>query len=138
MVTLTNFVYCADSQLSSDLNAINALNVLCALKSDCLPGAITFSVVFSLLGVDNEKENKIKLVFQQDFGTKEILFNSGEITIPKVKKEEINDKNLTSINLRFEFKNILFKESGLYSTKIYLNDELLGERLITVEGGKRI
>lgn len=46
MVTLTNFVYCADSQLSSDLNAINALNVLCALKSDCLPGVITFSVVF--------------------------------------------------------------------------------------------
>ena len=35
-------------------------------------------------------------------------------------------------------KNILFKESDLYSTKIYLNDELLGERLITVEGGIRI
>ena len=46
MVTLTNFVYCAGSQLSSDLNAINALNVLCALKSDYLPGVITFSVVF--------------------------------------------------------------------------------------------
>lgn len=58
MATLTNFVYCADSQLSNDLNAINALNVLCALKSDCLPGTITFSVVFSLLGVDNEKKTK--------------------------------------------------------------------------------
>ena len=46
MVTLTNFVYCADSQLSSDLNVINALNVLCSLKSDYLPGVITFSVVF--------------------------------------------------------------------------------------------
>lgn len=138
MVTLTNFVYCADSQLSSDLNAINALNVLCALKSDYLPGVITFSVVFQLLGVDNEKENKIKLVFQQDFGTKEILFNSGEIIIPKVKKDEINGKNLTSINLRFEFENIIFKENGLYSTKIYLDDELLGERLITGEGGIRI
>ena len=66
------------------------------------------------------------------------MFNSGEIIIPKVKKEEINGKNLTSINLRFEFKNIIFKENGLYSTKIYLDDELLGERLITGEGGIRI
>ena len=66
------------------------------------------------------------------------MFDSGEIIIPKVKKEEINGKNLTSINLRFEFKNIIFKENGLYSTKIYLDDELLGERLITGEGGIRI
>lgn len=136
MVRLTNFVYCADSRLSNEKNAVDALNILPVFKPSCFPGPYTFSIVFSLSGVDENNRSRIRIEFQQDFDTKEILFNSGEIIIPEFKKDNLTESKITGINFRFEFKNIVFKENGLYTTKIYFNDELLGERMIPVEGGK--
>ena len=136
MVRLTNFVYCADSRLTNEKNAVDALNILSVFKPSYIPGPFTFSIVFSLIGVEENNRNRIRIEFQQDFGAKEILFNSGEIVIPEFKKDNLNEDKITGLNFRFEFKNVIFKENGLYVTKIYFNDELLGERLIPIEGGK--
>ncbi|MFI3213552.1 MAG: hypothetical protein R3Y24_09420 [Eubacteriales bacterium] len=141
MVRLTSFIYCLNAERivlkDGKQDGINAMRVLSTLMPEFIPSAFSFSIVFSILGADLTKENKIQVIFKKEDGA--ILLDTEEIVLPP----NIVEKDTTKIpeeyvgfDLSMDFRNVIFESEGVYCTDIYFNGELLDTNNIYVRSRK--
>lgn len=137
MERLNSFVYClnADRIVLRDgkEEGINAMRVLSTLTPEFMPSTFSFSIVFSVLGVDLTKENKIQVIFKKMDG--EPLLDTGTIDLPSNIVEKDAKKipgDYVGFDLSMDFRNVIFESEGVYCTEIYLNGGLLDSKDIYV------
>ena len=68
MARLSTFLYCLNAERhqanQGQGEAINAMGVLTLLTPEFVPGLFSFSIIFSILGIDPTTNGQIKLVFK--------------------------------------------------------------------------
>lgn len=138
MAKLSNFLYCLNVEskpgVHSSEASINAIGVLPTLNPEFVPGAFSFSIVFSIWDFDETLCNQIKIVFKDQMNNE--LVNTGNIVLPQ-KSAEKSVKlfpQYVCYNLSMDFRNVVFEKEGEYITDIYFNDNLLGSNPIYVRG----
>ena len=139
MASLTNFVYCLNAErkppMQGEGDSINAIGILSVMTPEFVPGTFSFSIIFSVLGVDTTKANELRVVFKDDSQNK-ILVNTENISVPSMpNKDDIQlPAECVGYNLSMDFRNVVFESNGYYTTEIYLNNESIGSRSIYVKG----
>ena len=142
MVRLANFIYCinAERTATDDGNGgnINAMGIMAAITPEFVPGTFSFSIIFSVLGVDTTENNTVQVIFKKD-SEENSLVDTGIITVPP-----ISDQNLTGIpdeykgmNMSMDLRNVIFESEGVYTTKVIFNGIELENKPIYVKGKRR-
>lgn len=140
MAKVSPFIYCSqvDRPIAPDGSAgpINALGVMSTLILEYIPGTFSFSICFSLIGVDPvESDNAIRLLFRMKDSDR-LLVDTGTIVLPSVLAS--TDVSLPAlyagIDCSIDFRNVIFEQEGLYATEVYYKNELMGEFEIYVAG----
>lgn len=138
MSKLSNFIYClsAERNISPDGKSemINAVGVLSAITPEFVPGAFSFSIVFSIVDLDTKTNNRIRIVFSDNEG--KAIVDTNEIALPIINSVDSLDipNEYKGINMSMDLRNIVFEREGLYKTTVCLNGNMLGENVIYVKG----
>lgn len=109
---------------------INPLQVLAPVS---IPGNYSFSIACNISGFEDSKENCVEFMFVSPSGIK--LYETGVVKF-QIPKEQIKSDGLTGMQFNLDIRNLVFKEIGLYSTKIIFNSKELGEYKIQVMVGE--
>ena len=137
MARLANFIYClnAERRVATDGvgESMNAMGVLPIITPEFVPGSFSFSIIFSIQGVDTEKANTMQILFSKG---DVILVDSGVITMPPMPtlKDDGLPMEYKGLNMSMDLRNVVFREDGLYTTTIILNNENLRSNSIYVKG----
>jgi hypothetical protein len=135
MPKISTFMYCEEAigngqkmQISGPLQIITPLFV---------PGMFSFAVVFGILDVDlSTCSYSLQVKFlspQKD----EILIDSGVLQLDKQQQSENKlPPEMRGVMFNFDFRNVPFRQEGIYKTVILLNGEEIGEFPIQVKGGE--
>lgn len=140
MARLGNFIYCLNAERVPAVNGkgdtINAMGVLSALTLEFMPGTFSFSIIFSVLDADASQRNEIQIIFSKE---DTVLIDSGVISIPPIESTDNYDlpKEYKGLNMSMDFRNVIFKEEGLYQTKVVFNNQEVGINEIYVKGKVR-
>ncbi len=134
MARIGHFVYCVNAERvgANQAEAINAMSVMSVLTPEFIPGLFSFSIVFSLMDVDTENNNLIKIIFK-DTDNKEIV-NTGNVVIQPAPKSDDIPQEYRGFNLSMDFRNVILEFEGVYTTEIYFNDEFISSQPIYAKG----
>lgn len=135
MEYISSFTYCDSIQTEFTPQGprnqiINPLQVLAPVS---IPGNYSFSIACNISGFEDSKENCVEFMFVSPSGIK--LYETGVVKF-QIPKEQIKSDGLTGMQFNLDIRNLVFKEIGLYSTKIIFNSKELGEYKIQVMVGE--
>lgn len=139
MLQLASFVYCLNAEKDSDAPLGTGLNtakgVLSMIRPDFIPGLFSFSIAFSIIGIDiSRSDNTIRLIFLKD--NSDPLVDTGKIAMPS---QELPDdiksvpEDYRGLDFTFDLRNIKFCEEGVYRTIVECNGEQVGNKPIYVK-----
>ena len=138
MARLSSFIYCLNAERTPTIDGkgqiINAMGVLSTITPEFIPGAFSFSIIFSVVDVNLENNNSIQIIFL-DNDDNEII-NSNVISLPIDNSQEVISipKKYRGLNMCMDLRNVVFEKEGVYKTKVIFNDEMLGINEIYVKG----
>ena len=137
MAELKNFIYCLNAERiqtpDGKGDTINAMGVVSALTPEFVPGAFSFAIIFSILDLNINEDNKIQIIFKSKDGKE--LVNTGEIKLPLLPENDTNlPKEYSGLNMSMDFRNVVFEEEGVYTTQVIFNDVQLSDCSIYVKG----
>lgn len=141
MAKLNSFVYCLHADRKSEANGfcdtINAMGVVSTIVPESVPGNFSFSIVFSVLDINLNINNTIRVIFRKD-EDKSVLSDTGDVELPS-----LDDNNTIKVpaefrglNMCLDFRNLIFETSGVYSTEIIVNNKSLGKVPLYVVGNR--
>lgn len=128
-VQVINFLYCENANLSTNgsTSSISISNLISAIDLQDTSSPFSFSIVYSLLIQDTDfSDLRLRIVIENP--QSEELVNTKEIVVPSnpeiVKlSQPMNIMNITPV---LDLRNVKFPISGIYMTKLYVNDNLTG------------
>lgn len=137
MIYISSFTYCDSIQTEvtpqgSRNQIINPLQVLAPIA---VPGNYSFAIACSIAGFDVNRENSVRIKFVSS--SDQLLNDTGDIKL-QFPIEQIKSGKLGAMQFNIDMRNLVFDEVGLYSTKIFVNDEKIGEYKIQVIVGDRV
>ena len=135
MVYISSFTYCDSIQTEMTPQGprnqiVNPLQVLAPIA---VPGNYSFAIACNIAGFDAEQENSVKIQFIASSG--QILNDTGEIKF-RLPVEHLKDNKLGVMQFNLDMRNLVLRETGLYSTKVFVNNEQIGEYKIQVIVGE--
>ena len=135
MAYISSFTYCDSIQMEMTPQGprnqiVNPIQVLAPIA---IPGNYSFAIACNVAGFDVEKENSVRIQFVSS--SNQILNDTGDIKfqIP-INQIKLDKPSVMQFNL--DMRNLILYEVGLYSTKIFVNDEQIGEYKIQVIVGE--
>lgn len=139
MEKITTFIYClaTNNIQEPNMQTVNANGILSVITPEYIPGTFSFSLVFTLLGLE-EKKYELNLRFKNPDG--QILLDTGGLVIPydQISKNDQNKISLppeeTGLTLSLDLKNVVFEKNGYYVTEVLCNGRVLGEYKIYAKG----
>lgn len=136
MVYISSFTYCDSIQMEMTPQGprnqiVNPLQVLAPIA---IPGNYSFAIACNVAGFDVEKENSVRIQFVSS--SNQIVNDTGDIKfqIP-INQIKVDKPSVMQFNL--DMRNLIIHEVGLYSTKVFVNGEQIGEYKIQVIVGDR-
>ena len=130
MAEVKNFVYCLDADNYE--GKTNITGVLRALTPEYIPGLYSFSISFSILGLE-EGEYKFGFAFKDPQGQ-----SISSIENVLMNCEWSQEKNLPEkykgVDIILRLQNMDLKVQGVYNTEVWIDDEKLGEFPIFAKG----
>lgn len=134
MPVVKNFLYCLSSDNTPGEN--NVKGVFVTISPEYIPGLFSFAINFSIIGL-SEGLHTLTLQFKSPSG--EIVNEISNQDIPYVKDSGSNLPNeYLGLTIGVGMQNVELKTSGLYSTDIFLDGELLGSYDIYIKGKKEL
>lgn len=135
MEYISSFTYCdtIQTEMTPQGTKHQIVNPLQVLAPVAIPGNYSFSIACNIAGFDTGKENCIKIIFCDP--QEQVLYDTGEVKF-QVENQEQGLDNIPGIQFNIEIRNLVFKETGIYTTKIYFNNKQLGEYKIQVIKGE--
>lgn len=145
MERISNFIYCLkvnrkEGAIAKKQGIIDALGVMSVINLDKLPVHFSFSIIFSVLGVNAAVKNTIRIIFKKCDNGK-VLVDTGDQVLPaRPEVEGAIDlpKEYRGVNISMDLPDIFFGEEGLYCTEIFFNNISLGENTIYVKSKGRL
>jgi len=142
MPKISTFMYAEGSFNETDASGQQKLHVVSPmhiLSPIFVPGTMSFSVIFGILGVDNERAHKLKFIFRNP-KINENLVELKEIHLPVNNDTGINSlpKDMRGVMVNFSFQNVIFRNDGEYYSEIFMNEESLGTFPILVQGREKL
>ena len=136
MISVINFVYCLNviRKVNPDrTETVDASGILPVLLPESIPGNFSFSIVFTVLGINPKQLNNVQIQFKKD---NVIVADSGIISIAPIDKLEKNSlpDDYVGLNMSMDFRNIVFKKTGIYNTLIFINSKEIASEPIYVQG----
>ncbi len=135
MVTVKNFVFCLSASNLAERQDVTGL--LSIMTPEYIPGLFTFSVYFTLLGLE-EGEHEIQLQFKDNAGI--IVADTDVSALPYTMPESPIEipKEYLGVNLAIMLQNVDIKHSGLYTIDIILDGNILESHDIFVKGKNEV
>ena len=131
MAYISSFTYCDNIQteITPQGPRPQVVNPLQVLAPVAIPGNYSFSISYNLAGFDPTKENKVRLEFISP--SNKIIYDTNDINF-QIPKEKLNLDKPAVMQFNLDIRNLVFREKGLYTTKIQVNSEEVGEYQIEV------
>ena len=135
MAYISSFTYCDNIQTEMTPQGprnqiVNPIQILAPVA---VPGNYSFAIACNIAGFDIEVENTIRIQF--GLSSEEVIYDTGEIKF-QVPKEQIKADKPGVMQFNLDMRNLIFKKTGTYITKVFVNTEQIGEYGIEViEGG---
>lgn len=104
-----------------------------ALTPIAIPGNFSFAIVCSIAGFDTSKENSVKIMFLDPDNN--ILYDTGDVNF-QLPAEQVKASGIAGMQFNIDVRNLVFREAGLYSTKVIFNNIELGVYKIQVIVGE--
>lgn len=120
MEYISSFTYCdsIQTEMTPQGPRQQIVKPLQALTPVAMPGNFTFAIACSIAGFDATKENSVDIEFLDPNGS--ILYDTGEVKF-QIPPSQIKAGGITSMQFNIDIRNLVFKEVGLYSTKVMFN-----------------
>lgn len=135
MEYISSFIYCdsIQTEITPQGPRHQIVNPLQVLMPIAVPGNYSFSVACTVAGYDVKQENRVKIRFCSASG--QILYDTGDIKI-QIPAEQIIPEKPGVMQFNLDMRNLVFRETGLYSTIVYFNGVEIGEHKIEVIKGE--
>lgn len=136
MEYISSFIYCdtIQTEMTPQGPQHQIVKPLQALMPIAIPGNFSFAISCNIAGFDTSKENCVKIVFLDPNNT--ILYDTGEVKF-QIPVEQIKANGIASMQFNIDIRNLVFREEGIYLTKVIFNDNELGEYKIQVIVGEK-
>lgn len=136
MVYISSFTYCDSIQTEMTPQGprnqiVNPLQVLAPIA---VPGNYSFAISCNIAGFDATQENCVRIKFISPDG--QVLNDTGDIKF-QLPVEQLKLDKLGVMQFNLDMRNLVLSEVGLYSTRVVVNDEQIGEYKIQVIVGDR-
>lgn len=136
MAYISSFTYCDSIQMEMTPQGprnqiVNPLQVLAPIA---IPGNYSFAIACNVAGFDIEKENSVRIQFVSS--SNQILNDTGDIKF-QIPIDQIKVDKPSVMQFNLDMRNLILHEVGLYSTKVFVNGEQIGEYKIQVIVGDR-
>ena len=136
MAYISSFTYCDSIQMEMTPQGtrnqiVNPLQVLAPIA---IPGNYSFAIACNVAGFDIEKENSVRIQFVSS--SNQILNDTGDIKF-QIPIDQIKVDKPSVMQFNIDMRNLILHEVGLYSTKVFVNGEQIGEYKIQVIVGDR-
>ncbi len=131
MIYVSSFLYCdsIQTEMTPQGPRNQIVNPLQVLAPVAIPGNYSFAIACNVAGFDATKENTVRIQFVSPQG--KILNDTGEIKI-KLPIESVRSDKPSVMQFNMDLRNIVLSETGVYSTRVLVNDEIVGEYKIQV------
>lgn len=135
MEYISSFTYCDSIQTEFTPQGpkpqiVNPLQVLAPIA---IPSNYSFSVACNLAGFDAKKENAIRICFVSPSG--EVINDTQEIKF-KIPDDQIKVDKPAMMQFNLDMRNVAIRETGVFSTKVYVNGNEIGDYKIAVVIGE--
>lgn len=135
MEYISSFTYCdsIQTEITPQGPRQQIVNPLQVLAPIAVPGNYSFSIACNVAGFDATRENNVRVQFVSPTGI--VLNDTGDIKI-QLPMEQTNLNRPSVMQFNLDMRNLVFREVGLYSTKILVNGNQIGEYKIQVIVGE--
>ena len=134
MPYISSFIYCDNIQpeITPQGPTTQIIRPLQVLRPIALPSNYSFAIACNIMGFDVSKENVLRICFfspnnELIHDTGDVKFNASE----EAQRENIG-KGVSTIQFNLDIRNLVLREEGVHTTKVYMNDYELGEYKIAV------
>ena len=110
------------------------MNPLQVLAPIAVPGNYSFAIACNIAGFDAKQENCVRIQFTSPNG--QVLNDTGDIKF-QLPVEQLKLDKLGVMQFNLDMRNLVLSEVGLYSTRVVVNGEQIGEYKIQVIVGDR-
>ncbi|NCU18522.1 hypothetical protein [Pallidibacillus pasinlerensis] len=125
MPKVTNFAFCKSFIIEGPSVQLDLLQTIKTSVS-----SIAFSIVFSLVEVDNRSNHYIQAIFKGPKGEK--LIETEKFLLEKEKDEENDSKKVSGLTMGIDFEDVQFVGQGIYSMDIKFDGDTIGNFAIPV------
>jgi len=131
MAYISSFIYCDSIQTDITPQGPKAqiVNPLQVLAPIAVPGNYSFSVACNLAGFNSNVENTVRLQFVSP--SEQVVYDTNDISF-KIPVEQLQAGKPAAMQFNMDLRNLVFREVGLYSTRVFFNRELISEYKIEV------
>lgn len=133
MAYISSFTYCDNiqSEMTPQGPRNQIVNPLQVLAPIAIPGNYSFAISCNITDFDATKENCVRIQFLSP--QEKILNDTGEIKFQLPAEQA----NVDAMQFNLDIRNLVFEETGLYMTRVFVNGEQIGEYRIKVMVGER-
>ncbi|MDO4720213.1 MAG: hypothetical protein Q4A78_06085 [Peptostreptococcaceae bacterium] len=135
MAYVSSFTYCENIQteMTPQGPRLQIITPLQVLKPVALPSNYSFAVACSIAGFDITKENKVQIIFVSP--TNQTVNDTREIEF-YMAGENADDSSSNAMQFNLDLRNVVLREKGIHTTRVFANGELIGEYKIEVTTGE--
>lgn len=135
MEYISSFIYCdsIQTEITPQGPKPQIVNPLQVLAPIAIPSNYSFAVACNLAGFNTEIENCVRLQFVSP--SQQVIYDTGNINF-KIPIEQLQAGKPAAMQFNLDLRNLVLRECGLYSTKVYFNSNLIGEYKIEVIVGE--
>lgn len=130
MATIKNFLYCLGANTQE--GRVDIDGVLSAMVPEYIPGLFSFSINFTVMGMD-EGKHQIKIKFKNPEGDVLAFIDSIEIDYRNNIEQNLPEE-YSGLNITVGLQNVDFKKSGVYFTEVSFDGDVLGTYDIFAKG----
>lgn len=135
MEYISSFIYCdsIQTEITPQGPKPQIVNPLQVLAPIAIPSNYSFAVACNLAGFNAEIENCVRLKFVSP--SQQVIYDTGNINF-KIPTEQLQAGKPAAMQFNLDLRNLVLRECGLYSTKVYFNSNPIGEYKIEVIVGE--
>ena len=135
MEYISSFIYCdsIQTEITPQGPKPQIVNPLQVLAPIAIPSNYSFAVACNLAGFNAEIENCVRLQFVSP--SQQVIYDTGNINF-KIPTEQLQAGKPAAMQFNLDLRNLVLRECGLYSTKVYFNSNPIGEYKIEVIVGE--
>jgi hypothetical protein len=128
---ISSFTYCDSIQTEMTPQGprdqiVIPLQVLAPIA---IPGNYSFAISCNIAGFDATKENSIRIQFVSP--SEQIVNDTGEVKF-QLPSEQVQSDKPSVMQFNLDMRNLVLREVGIHSTKVFLNEVPIGEYKIEV------